>query len=530
MSWIDMTIVAVYMIALIIMGYKLGKGNHTQDDYFVGGRSVATFPIALSIAATTVSANGFIGGPGWAYGSGLIAFMLNFSIPIVLILTLSIFLPFFYNLRVTSIYEYIEMRLGGKSRLLVVFGFIVSNVIQVGSFLFIPSLVIQTFTGWSLTIVVPMVVAVAILYTLLGGIKAVIWTDAIQMFVLWGGVIAAFVIILSNLDIGFFEVMKVVKEEGKLDALDFSLDAKLENGVWVALIGGLFMWLKYYATDQTQTQRMFAAKSINEVKKSICISGFVMNIMYFVFMFIGVLLFVFFDGKEFDNSNNIMITFIANNIPVGILGLIMAGIFAAAMSSIDSVLNSVTTVFIKDIYEKFITKGKPASLKVSMVFTLVFGVLLIGFTLMAFSGTTASILKTVGSYLSYFSGSILAMFLLAMFTKKANDNGVAIGFVLGIAITTYIGNLGLVNWLWNYPIGCVITLIIGYICSLLFQKNRRIELEEFTFNGQRARLLKEGTLTDEDGHSIVPGGMDKYSYALIGLFIAQIIFLAIIQM
>ncbi|WP_137789218.1 sodium/solute symporter [Bacillus sp. E(2018)] len=530
MSWIDMTIIAVYMITLIIMGYKLGKGNHTQDDYFVGGRSVATLPIALSIAATTVSANGFIGGPGWSYESGMIAFMLNFSIPLVLILTLSIFLPFFYNLRVTSIYEYIEMRLGGKSRLLVVFGFIVSNVIQVGSFLFIPSLVIQTFTGWSLTFVVPLVVAVSILYTLLGGIKAVIWTDAVQMVVLWGAVIASVVIILINLDIGFFEAMKVVKQEGKLDALDFSLEAQLENGVWVGLIGGLFMWLKYYATDQTQTQRMFAAKSINEVKRSICISGFVMNSMYFVFMFMGVLLFVYFGGREFSNSNNIMITFIANNVPVGVLGLLLAGIFAAAMSSIDSVLNSVTTVFIKDIYEKFVSKGKQASLKVSMIFTFVFGLLLIVFTLLAFSGTTASILKTVGSYLSYFSGAILAMFLLAMFTKRANDNGVAIGFVLGIIVTTYIGNLGLVNWLWNYPIGCVISFIIGYSASLLFSKNRKLEVEEFTYQGQRLKLIADGNTTDANGHSILPGGFDRYSYALLGLFIAQFVILGLIQL
>ena len=530
MSTIDFVIVIIYMLGLVVMGYFLGRGNKTQEDYFIGGRSVATLPIALSIAATTVSANGFIGGPGWAYGSGMMAFMLNFSIPIVLILTLSIFLPFFYNLKVTSIYEYIEMRLGGRSRLLVVLGFIASNVIQVGSFLFIPSLVIQTFTGWSLTTVVPIVVIVAIVYTLLGGIKAVIWTDAIQMVVLWGGMAAVIFVIFNQLDLGFWEVVQVAKDEGKLIALDFSADVQLENGFWVALIGGLFMWLKYYATDQTQTQRMFAAKSIKEVKKSICISGFVMNIMYFIFMIIGVFLFVFFDGKEFENSNQVMITFIADHIPVGVMGLIMAGIFAAAMSSIDSVLNSVTTVFVKDIYEKFITKGKEASVKVSMIFTLVFGFLLIGFTLMAFSGTTASILKVVGSYLSYFSGSILAMFLLAMFTKRANDIGVAIGFVLGIACTAYVGKLGLVNWLWNYPIGCSLTLIIGYVASLLVSSNQKIGYEEFTFKGQREKLIENGFVKDGDGNSILPGILDKYSYALVGLFLVQTVVLLLIQM
>ncbi|SDP18292.1 sodium:solute symporter family transporter [Halobacillus aidingensis] len=526
---IDITIIVAYMAGLIVMGYMLGKGNKSQKDYFIGGRSVATLPIALSIAATTMSANGFIGGPGWAYTSGMIAFMLNYSIPIVMIITLSVFLPFFYNLDVTSIYEYIEMRLGGFSRMLAVFGFVVSNIIQVGSFLFIPSLIIQQFTGWSLSVVVPIVVVVSIIYTLLGGIKAVIWTDAIQMIVLWGGLIVTMGIIIANLEVGFFEALGEAKENGKLAALDFSLDVQLENGFWVALIGGTFLWLKYYATDQTQTQRMFAAKSVTEVKKSICISGFVMNIMFFVFMLIGVLLYITMDGRSFENSNNVMITFIASNIPVGVLGLMIAGVFAAAMSSIDSVLNSVTTVFIKDVYEKFITKGEEASLKVSMIFTLVFGLLLIVFTLLAFGDTTASILQVVGSYLSYFSGSILAMFLLGMLTNKANDKGVAIGFVVGIILTAYIGKMGIVNWLWNYPIGCAFTLIIGYTASFLF-KTEKVGYEEFTILGQRAKLKSEGRTEDQEGTSILPGAIDKYTYILLGFFIAQTVFLLLIQL
>ena len=273
MGPIDIIIILIYMLVLVYMGYRLGKDNKTQEDFFVGGRNVATIPIALSIAATTLSANGFIGGPGYSYASGLIAFMLNFSIPLVLVITLVVFLPFFYNLKVTSIYEYIEMRLGSKSRLLIVVGFLVSNVIQIGSFIFIPSLIIQTFTGWPLLLIVPIVVAVSILYTLLGGLKAVIWTDAIQMVVLFGGLLLIFIIVITKLDIGFFEGINMAKESGKLNPLDFSFDMQLENGFWAALIGGSFLWLKYFATDQTQTQRMIAAKSVREVKKSIAISG-----------------------------------------------------------------------------------------------------------------------------------------------------------------------------------------------------------------------------------------------------------------
>ncbi|WP_298830155.1 sodium/solute symporter [uncultured Planococcus sp.] len=529
MGPIDIMIVVVYMLVLVYMGYRLGKGNKTQEDFFIGGRTVATIPIALSIAATTLSANGFIGGPGYSYTNGLNAFMLNFSIPLVLVVTLVVFLPFYYNLKVTSIYEYIEMRLGSKSRLLIVLGFLVSNVIQIGSFIFIPSLIIQTFTGWSLILIVPIVVAVSILYTLLGGLKAVIWTDAIQMVVLFGGLFLIFIIVIMKLDIGFFEGINVAKDAGKFKPLDFSFDLQLENGFWAALIGGSFLWLKYFATDQTQTQRMIAAKSVREVKKSIAISGIVMNTIYFLFIILGVLLYIFYDGKQFENANDVMITFLAENIPIGFLGIVIAAVFAAAMSSIDSVLNSVTTVFVKDIYEKYFTKGKEASLKVSKVFTFIFGLLLIGFTLMAFGDTTASILAIIGSYLSYFSGAMIAMFVLAMFTKKAGDIGVAIGFVLGIALTIFFGKLGIVNWLWNYPVGFLLTTSIGYAASMLINEKHAVNYDEFTFKGQRNKLIAEGRTTDENGVSVLPGTIDKYAYILLGFFAIQTLVLVVLQ-
>lgn len=529
MGSIDIMLVVIYMLALVYMGYKLGKDNKTQEDFFVGGRTVATIPIALSIAATTLSANGFIGGPGYSYSDGLIAFMLNFSIPLVLVVTLVVFLPFFYNLKVTSIYEYIEMRLGSKSRLLIVSGFLVSNIIQIGSFIFIPSLIIQTFTGWSLYLIVPLVVAVSILYTLLGGLKAVIWTDAIQMVVLFGGLLLIFIVIMMKLDVGFFEGVGIAKDAGKFNPLNFSFDMQLENGFWAALIGGSFLWLKYFATDQTQTQRMIAAKSVREVKKSIAISGIVMNTIYFLFIVLGIFLYVYFDGKPFENDNDVMITFLADSIPVGVLGIIIAAVFAAAMSSIDSVLNSVTTVFVKDIYEKYITKGKEASLKVSRVFTFVFGLLLIGFTLMAFGGTTASILAIIGSYLSYFSGAMIAMFVLAMFTKRAGDIGVAIGFVAGIAFTIFFGKVGIVNWLWNYPVGFLATVIIGYGVSILINEKQAVNYDEFTFKGQRKKLMAEGNTTDADGVSVLPGTIDKYAYILIGFFVIQTLVLVVLQ-
>ncbi len=529
MSLIDVIIVIVYLIGLIYMGYRLSKGNETQEDYFVGGRKIAVLPIALSVAATTMSANSFIGGPGWSYSLGMMAFMNQFSVPLVLAIVLTVFIPFLYNLKVTSVYEYIEMRFGGISRLLVVIGYSLTSLILVGGFLYIPSLIIQNFTGWSLALVVPIVVVIAILYTMLGGIKAVIWTDTIQMIILWGGIIAIIKLVLNGLNVGFFEAMSIAKEAGRLTALDASFDLTLENGVWGTLIGLGFMWLEYFACDQSQTQRMFASKSVNNVRKSICISSFAMNITYFIFMIVGILLFVFYGGREFNNENNIMIDFITTQIPAGLLGLIIAAIFAGAMSSVDSVLNSVTTVFTKDIYEKYFSNGKRASLKVSRIFTLIFGIAIIGVTLLAYGGTTSSILKVINVYMGYISGSILGLFILAMFTKKANDKGAAIGFVLGIIITAYTGKSGVINWAWTYLVGCISTIIIGYVFSLIIKQKQKLGFEEFTFMGQRKKLMAEGKTTDEDGGVIIPGAVDKYTYISIGFFVVQFIILLLIQ-
>ncbi len=524
---IDITIIVVYLVCLLYIGYKLSKENETQEDYFVAGRSMHWLPVALSIGATTISANGFIGAPGWAYGSGMTAFMLNFSVPLVLALVLSVFLPFLYNLKVTSCYEYIERRLGPISRTLSALGFFSTSIIQLSSMVYIPALILQKFTGWSINAIIPITVVIVVIYTLHGGLKAVIWTDAIQMAILWIGLLVIVFIAFKSLNVGFFDAISAAKDSGKLEALDFSLDLTLENGVWVALFGGTSMWLQYYTTDQSQTQRMFASKSIKALKTSILSSGIIMNVIYFTFMVVGVLTFLYYDGKNFATSNDVMIDFIQNKMPVGILGLVIIAIFSAAMSSMSGFLNSMSTVFIKDIYERFISKNQEkASLKVSMLFTGVIGVIVIFVTIAAFSGTTASILAVVGNYLSYFAGSILAVFLLAMFTKTANDKGTSIGFVLGIIVTTYIGKTTELNWLWYSLVGVTVAFVTGYFISRMLKENLKENIEEYTLMGQRAKLIRENN-TMEENVSILPGSFDRYFYILIGFFFFQFIVLAL---
>lgn len=529
LSNIDSIIIVVYILSLLVMGWRLGKDNNTQEDYFLAGRSMPWLPIGLSVAATMISANGFIGAPGWAYSSGISPYMVNIGVPLAICIVLFTTIPVLYNLKVTSIYEYIELRLGVNSRMLMVVGFFANSIIQVSSMVFIPSLVLQTFTGWSLFLIVPIVVLSAIVYTLIGGIKAVIWTDALQMLVMWCGLLISIFIILDITNLGFFEILSVARDAGKLNALDFSLDITRTNAFYATLFGGTIMWIRYFGFDQGQVQRILTAKSMRGVKSSFVVSAFIMNIMYFLFMIVGVLLSVFYDGRVFETSNGVMIDFIVNHLPVGVVGIVIAGIFAAAMSSIDSLLNSMSTVYVKDIHERFFSKNhEAASLKMSMAISAVWGVLIIIVTLLAFSGTTKSVLDVVGSYISYISGPMCAAFTLGLFTIRANDKGVSLGVILGFTITFFLSNALGVSWIWKPAIGMVSTFTIGYVLSVILPSNKSSdEIREYTVVGQRDKLISEGH-TIEDGVSILPLKIDKYVITIFTFFILQYVVLMVI--
>lgn len=524
-SIIDACVLVIYLMIILYIGHRVSRTNKTQEDYFVAGRSIPWFPVALTIIATTISANGFIGGPGWAYTIGLSAFMLNISIPLVMFFVCTCFLPFLYNLKVISCYEYLEKRLGKESRTLCAIGFLCTALIQISSMIYIPSLFIQTITGIPLLAILPVLVTISVAYTIVGGVKAVIWTDVIQMFVLWGGMFAIIFIIASNFNIGMSEFLNQAHQAGKLDALNYSFDLSAENGVWASLLGGSILWGQYYATDQSQVQRMLAAKSLRGLKRSLLFGGIAMNIMYMIFMFIGIALFVYYQGRQFASSNDVMIYFIVNEIPPGLMGLIIAAIFAAAMSSIDAILNSMSTVFIKDIYEPWFRKNQlPTPMAVSMRFTLLIAIIVVIFTFIGFNGTVSAVLAIVGKYISYTCGSILATFFLAMFTRRANDRGVATGFVTGILLTALVGNLTTINWLWYNLVGFVASILIGYLLSYLTGQPPSTEQLNYTYRAQKMLIRQDS----KQNASEIPGVFDRYAYYLLLFFAIQYLFLIMI--
>lgn len=529
MSKVDFTIVIFYMIGMIFIGYRLGKKNETQEDYFLAGRSMPWLPVGLSVAATMISANGFVGGPGWAYSSGIGPFMVNITVPLAIMAALYTFIPVFYNLKLTSVYEYAEKRLGVYSRTLTVLGFLINSLIQVSSMVYIPALIINKFTNFDIKISVIIIVVVAIVYTLLGGIKAVIWTDATQMGILWGGLIFAFIFILKATGLSVGETFVMAREAGKLQAIDFSFNISSTNGFWASLIGGFIMWVRYFGLDQGQVQRILTSKSYKGVKNSFLVSAVIMNIIYFSFMILGVMLFIYYKGADFNSSNDVMIDFLSNHLPVGVVGLIISGVFAAAMSSIDSLLNSMTTVYTKDIHERFISaKADVTSLKNTMIISVVFGILIVIFTLIGFSGTMKSVLDVIGKYISYISGPMCGAFFLAMFTIKSNDKGVSLGIIIGMIVTFLIGQHIEISWIWNPAIGFVMTSITGYLLSCLTKSDKdEEERYKYTLIGQRKKMVADDDISEE-GVSKLPLEFDRYSVILIAFFLLQYIILYLI--
>ena len=238
MSVIDVAVVVGYLALMLVIGYFSGKDNESQEDYFLAKRSMPWIPIALSVAATMISANGFIGGPGWAYTDGMYPVMVNITVPLAIFFALWITTPVIYNLKVTSVYQYMELRMGPKTRMLAIMQFFVNSLIQVSSMVYIPVLIVNTITGWPMYILVPIVVIISVVYTLMGGIKAVIWTDTIQMLVVIGGVILVVFTAINGTELGFFETLAEAKATGKLNTLDFSTDVTLTNTFWAMIIPG----------------------------------------------------------------------------------------------------------------------------------------------------------------------------------------------------------------------------------------------------------------------------------------------------
>lgn len=456
---LDITIIIIYLLAMVVIGYFCSKENSNSDDYLTSKGSIKWIPVMLSITATMISSSTLIGAPGMSYATNLSAFTINFSVPIAILFTMNVSAPFFRGLDITSIYDYVELRFGIKCKYIALFQFYLNSLIQISSMIYIPSLFIFILTGWSMLMIVLVIIIISLAYTIMGGIKAVIYTDAVQSFVIIGGILVLFWVILSKLDMNLFEPLTFAAKFKKTNFIELTPILTTNYSFIAAILGGTVMWVRYFSFDQVQVQRVITSKSISEMKKSLSVSSLLMNAIYLFMLFLGLYLWVFYDGREFESSNLMMIDFIINSLPVGIIGLIISAVLASAMSSIDSILNSMTTVYVKHFHNSGITKLE--TIKISSIF----GIIITFFVMIAFNGNVKNILDLVGMYISYFSGPACAIFMIGLFSKKANDTSMFYGAIGGFIANTIVGVNYKIFWLWFPFLGFTSSLLITYILS-----------------------------------------------------------------
>ncbi|MCI9120210.1 MAG: sodium/solute symporter [Oscillibacter sp.] len=475
MTVFDWTILGAYMLVVLLIGVVTGRSNRSDTDYFQGGRSLPWYAVAISVGMTMLSAGAFISNPGWIYYDGLLAGASNLTLPLCIVFCTCTILPILYHTKVTTMGQFVNLRFGGRTGMITLLLWLLNSFVLTGGFVYTPSLVLESITGVSLDVWVPLIMILAIAYTVSGGIKAVIWTDTLQGILLAIGAVIALIVAFRHMGMPFGEVLSIAGEAGKTVSFDF--DLRLDNyNIYLCLLGSFVMWVSYFGFNQEQIQRYVTSRSIRDVKKTGILSTVLMVGIYWMTYILGLILFVFYQNNastlDFANSNNVFVDFIIRYMPSGMVGLMVAGVFAAAMSSLDSILNSATAAFVKDVYEPYLAKGKKATMKQSMLFTCAIAVVAVIFVYLYLSGSNRSIMQSIGAMSAPMQGTLTGVLLMILFMPFVNDKSCSLGCVAGFVLSLLVKSLesGLnINWLWCYVYSTAFAILFSCLFSLFFQ-------------------------------------------------------------
>jgi solute:Na+ symporter, SSS family len=530
---INWLIVLVYLIANLGLGYAMSRKVHSAEDYQFGDRSAPWWAIGISVMATYVSALSFLGGPAWAYGDGMAALAIHINYPIVIFVVVVVFLPFFYNSGVASIYEYLEKRFGVASRCVMSGIFLLTQTITTASILTATAVVITFATGVDVHIAIVGMTLIVLVYTMLGGMNAVIWTDVLQGIILLFGALVILWGVMSEVS-PLSDAFATLAESGKLNPINTELDFSVAPTIWAGIFAMTLFHITVYGANQMMVQRTLAAKSLGDAKKSYLMMGYAAFFIYFLFFFIGALLFVYYKGEPFDQPNAIILQFArALGIP-GLMGILAAAVLSASMSSLSSAFNSLATISVADFYQRFVKRSASDGhyLAASRLFTVFWAVLAMPVAF-AFINSGGSILETLSRVASYFVGAKLAMFGLGFLSKHTSEKGLLVGVVAG-----FVGLYGIVvgvpftgwtppdiAWPWYVVIGGLINIVVSWTASVMID-GFQVDWHEQTIPGQQMRFKRDGLAEKQDGWYLVPGRVDTACWYLLGFFVLILIFLS----
>ena len=559
MSNIDWVILCCTLLFIVAYGAYKTKGSKNVQDYIKGNNEAQWWTIGLSVMATQASAITFLSTPGQAFHSGMGFVQFYFGLPIAMVIICLVFIPIYHRLKVYTAYEYLESRFDQKTRTLTAILFLVQRGLAAGITIFAPAIILSAVLGWDLLTLNIIIGVLVIIYTVSGGTKAVSITQKQQMAVIFAGMFAAFFIIVSKLpeDITFTKALDIAGASGKMEILDFSFDLSNRYTIWTGFLGGTFLMLSYFGTDQSQVQRYLSGRSVRESQLGLLFNGILKVPMQFFILLVGVMVFVFYqfnaspinfnpaaheavqnseyvqeytalenqlktiqeeqnitslayaevsdqtsseDYKalksqlaqlnkeevavrekaktiitsadatiETNDKDYVFINFILNNLPRGLIGLLLAVILSAAMSSTASELNALASTTAMDLYKRNVTteKNDMHFVKASKWFTLGWGVLAILVACVA--NLFDNLIQLVNIIGSIFYGNILGIFLLAFFVKYVKSKATFVAAILTQAIIVFVWYMDYLPYLWLNVLGCGIVMAIAILLQTTFK-------------------------------------------------------------
>ncbi|OIQ38931.1 MAG: sodium:solute symporter [Bacteroidetes bacterium MedPE-SWsnd-G1] len=567
MHIVDWTVLIGILVLIVWYGIWKTRNVRTTESFLRGEQTLPWYTIGLSVMATQASAITFLSTPGQAYDDGMRFAQFYFGLPIAMIILCVFVLPKFYNLKVYTAYEYLEGRFDLKTRSLTAMLFLMQRGLAAGLTIFAPSIILSSILGWNLNVTNLLIGALVIIYTVSGGTNAVSQTQKQQMIVILSGMFVAFLIIVAKFppDISFSDAVDIAGNMGKLNVVDFEFDLSNRYNLWSALLGGTFLFLSYFGTDQSQVQRYLSGKSLTQSRLGLLFNGLFKVPMQFAILFVGIMMFVFYQfndaplhfnkanvevvksseyaneyaeletelnnlsdqkrdaiytvvennktgkdnveavasmnaalSKEIDlrdqakelvkkvsdngtikleteDSDYVFITFVTTHLPIGLIGLLLAVIFSAAMSSTASELNALATTSVIDIYKRsFVKDGSDEHyLKMSKWFTFGWGIMALIFA--TFASLFDNLIEAVNIIGSLFYGTILGVFAIAFFFKKIRGNATFIGAILGeacVLLLFYLNEIEVIQlaYLWLNLIGCALVVLMAFIIQSISKK------------------------------------------------------------
>lgn len=507
LHWIDWIIIAVYIGLIAYLGKRFAEKGKSTDGYFVGSRSIPAWAIGMSVLATLISSVTFLAYPGQGFSGNWILLVQGLAVPVTLLTFIWMIVPLYRKFIGLSAYEYFEKRFGFFARLYSSLGFLMMHFTKMGTVFYLLALALASMTGQNTYLIVLLVGIITILYTWAGGIEGVIWMDVIQGLILIAGGIVSCVLLLAKSPQGPAALLQTAWENGKMSMGPFSWDFTRLT-FWVMFINGVFYAVQKYGTDQTIVQRFLVAKTDRKAVKAALMGTLLCVPVWTLFIFIGTLLWAYYRMAPGllpagITGDQVFPYFIMTQIPAGLTGLIVAALFSAAMSTLDSDLNCLAAVGIEDFYRRFRPDAADRDcLRLGKMIVLVCGLVSVGIACLYVRWGGEAILGTLFGLYAVFSGGIAGIFLLAFFTVRTNRKGLNTGIAACVLFTAYavltstkfdlggpqkqlIVDLGKFNFPHHpYMVGVyshIVLFVVGYLASFFFKPER--DVRELTFYG-----------------------------------------------